>query len=277
MEPVWNHMLTVDYERTRPTASLLEWDLYTRSLMSWPATLMGDPRPYGRRRRPGIVDIDETDHNELVGRWHIQLHDPEYTGSFLRTTTQWHRDTRAHLDRLDHALDNGDASAARDHLALATAAFLKVMTTHIVNWLLPEDDWSSLLHRLLGDVADACMLALMTPSGTGYLLRGHLNSLDPDQRKGRNNNRARVTETRAQASATQRTWAAAAVLAAAGDHASVTRVDLIAQTLVWAADSEENRAILRSRYLSAVQRWAALAHHKPTALTTTDFHPEGPQ
>ncbi len=275
MEPVWNHMLTVDYERTRPTASPLEWDLYTRSLMNWPTILMGDPRPYGRLRRQGIVDIDETDHHELVRRWHIQLHDPDYTESFLRTTTQWHHDTSTHLARLEHILDNGDTSAARVHLGAATAVFLNVMATHIVNWLLPEDDWAALLHRLLGDVADACMLTLMTPSGTGHLLRGHLGTLSATRPAESNDEQASVITSRAQASVTHRTWTAAALLAAAGDHATVIQVDLIAQTLVWAADSEENRAILRSRYLAAVQRWAALAHQDPSALTTTDFHPEG--
>lgn len=43
----------------------------------------------------------------------------------------------------------------------------------------------------------------------------------------------------------------------------------------WAATSEESRAILRTRYLAAAHRWAELADHRDTTLTTRDFHPEG--
>lgn len=57
MDIAWNGILTCDYERTRPQASPLERELYTRSLITWPAVFLGDSCPYGSERRPGIVDV----------------------------------------------------------------------------------------------------------------------------------------------------------------------------------------------------------------------------
>lgn len=37
MDIAWNGILTCDYERSRPQASPLERELYTRSLITWPA------------------------------------------------------------------------------------------------------------------------------------------------------------------------------------------------------------------------------------------------
>ncbi|TWV34736.1 hypothetical protein FRZ03_28130 [Streptomyces misionensis] len=49
------------------------------------------------------------------------------------------------------------------------------MSTHIVNWLLPEPQWESLLTRLFGgqERARACLLALSIPAETGHLLAAH--------------------------------------------------------------------------------------------------------
>jgi hypothetical protein len=43
----------------------------------------------------------------------------------------------------------------------ATAGVLRVMSTHIVNWLLPEGHWEKFLAEILGDLssARACMSA----------------------------------------------------------------------------------------------------------------------
>lgn len=275
MEPVWNHMLTCDYERTRPTANLLEWDLYTRSLRAWPCALMNVPTPYGRLRRPGVVDIDEGDHQRLVTQWHAQLRDPHYVAGFIARTTQWHRDTEHALDRVDQAIDRGDGAAAHQHLEAATAVFLDVMSTHIVNWLLPEDDWNTHLAHLFADTRPTadCLLALLTPSTTGHLLAGHLEHT-PDAPNTTQPPSA-ITDTRQQADTARQAWEAAAMLAAAGNDDAVIQVRLTAALCAWAATSEENRAILRSRYLAAAHRWAELSGHDVTALTTRDFHPGG--
>jgi hypothetical protein len=88
MEPVWRGLLTCDYEHTRPHATRLEWDIYTTSLTAWPETLMGEPTPYGRLRRPGIIDIPEPDHHRLLTRWHALLADPGYVTDLARRTGQ---------------------------------------------------------------------------------------------------------------------------------------------------------------------------------------------
>ncbi|MEU9891080.1 hypothetical protein [Sphaerisporangium sp. NPDC051011] len=106
MEPVWNGLLTCDYERTRPEATPLEWDVYTTSLITWPRVLMDDPRPYGRLRRPGIVDIDQSDHEHLTSLWHARLADPEFVRELI-AQTRHDRDT-AH-DALDACSSGGDS------------------------------------------------------------------------------------------------------------------------------------------------------------------------
>jgi hypothetical protein len=268
MEPVWNHMLTCDYERTRPTASLLEWDLYTRSLLAWPSTLMNVPEPYGRLRRPGIVDIDEDDHHRLLTQWHTLLRHDDYVADLIARTTAWHCATEPALERAEQALNQADRDHAYQHLGQATRVFLDVMSTHIVNWLLPEDDWSAHLATLFGDAARAaeCLLALMTPSTTGHLLAGHIEQMTTQPS---------ATRTRERAGTTRDAWKAAALLAAAGTDDTVTQTRLIAALCAWAATSEESRAVLRARYLDAARRWASLANRDLTALTTRDFHSGG--
>ncbi|MFJ9446424.1 hypothetical protein ACIRRH_31875 [Kitasatospora sp. NPDC101235] len=178
MEPVWNGQLTCDYEHTRPGSTPLELDLYTTSLTRWPGVFMDDPRPYGRLRRPGIVDIGESDHLALTGRWHQLLADPAYARAMVTAAEQRHRLADTTLLALEHQLEAG--AAAEQQLAAATAAFLGVMSAHVVNWLLPDDDWQHLLAGLLGGDANgrACRLALNTPDDTGHLLDAHLVLLD---------------------------------------------------------------------------------------------------
>jgi len=277
MEPVWNHMLTCDYERTRPTASPLEWDLYTRSLLAWPATLMNVPEPYGRLRRPGIVDIDEDDHHRLLTQWHTLLRHDDYVPDLIARTTAWHRATEHTLERAEQALNHADRDHAYQHLGQATRVFLDVMSTHIVNWLLPEDDWNAHLATLFGDAQRAanCLLALMTPSTTGHLLTGHLQQMKTTATSHNTTTQPSATQTRERAGTTRDAWEAAALLAAAGTDDTVTQIRLIAALCAWAATSEESRAVLRARYLDATRRWASLANRDITALTTRDLHPKG--
>ncbi|MFF0413446.1 hypothetical protein ACFYUY_23790 [Kitasatospora sp. NPDC004745] len=178
MEEVWKGLLICDYEHTRPGSTALELDLYTTSLTRWPLVFMDDSRPYGRLRRAGIVDIPEPDHLALTGRWHHLLADPAYATAMVTAAEQRHQRADAALLALEDQLDDGEP--AERQLAAATEAFLGVMSAHIVNWLLPEDQWQDLLADLLGSDADgrACRLALNTPDATGHLLDAHLVLLD---------------------------------------------------------------------------------------------------
>ncbi|GAA4981488.1 hypothetical protein [Kitasatospora paranensis] len=178
MDEVWKGLLTCDYEHTRPGSTTLELDLYTTSLTRWPQVFMDDPRPYGRLRRAGIVDIPESDHLALTDRWHHLLADPTYATAMVTAAEQRHQHADAALLALEHQLDHGEA--AEHQLAAATEAFLGVMSAHIVNWLLPDEQWQELLAGLLGSDADgrACRLALNTPDATGHLLDAHLVLLD---------------------------------------------------------------------------------------------------
>jgi hypothetical protein len=172
MEPVWRGLLTCDYEHTRPAATRLEWDLYTTSLTRWPHTLMDEPSPYGRLRRPGIVDIPEADHNRLLTRWHQLLGDPDYVTDLDRRSTTWAVAVSAALTEATRQPRAARGAATHAALADATRNLLALNATHIVNWLLPEQPWEDLLTTLFGSVdkARACVFALMTPTSPGHLL-----------------------------------------------------------------------------------------------------------
>jgi hypothetical protein len=121
MDLAWNGILTCDYERTRPLASRLELDLYTRSLIAWPQVMLTDPSPYGRLRRPGIVDISEPDHRKLTAAWHRKLSDPAYVRNLIQQATH-DRDTASlRLGSLDRALAAGDPASCRAAAEAATA------------------------------------------------------------------------------------------------------------------------------------------------------------
>lgn len=272
MEPVWNGMLTCDYEHTRPEGTLLEWDLYTRSLINWPRVLMDDPTPYGRLRRPGIVDIAESDHLRLTRAWHARLADPAGADDLIRRARRnQHRTTNA-LDDYDTALCRDDLACSKRALAEVTQAFLHVMSTHIVNWLLPEEHWEAFLTELFGNRAQAleCLSALMVPAHAGHILAAHT------QRQGASDGAAAksatfITDRRAQAMARRETWETAAILAAAGNDQAVDEVRALARLLGWASDSEERRKELRDRYLAAAHRWCTTTQADPTRITTTDL------
>ncbi|MET9064436.1 hypothetical protein [Streptosporangium sandarakinum] len=265
MDEVWNGIRTVDYEHSRPDATLLEWELYTRSLIAWPQTLMNEATPYGRLRRPGIVDISEPIHQHLAGTWHTRLADPEYAAELITRTAAARARTAAALSALDAALDDAHPIAASAALADATTHLLTVMSAHIVNWLLPEPVWERLLTGLLGSQASAlaCGSALMTPTDPGRLLNAHLTPA------------AAVPAARQRALEYAASWSAAVVLAAAGDPHRLTEAQLVITLSRWAADSEERRAELRDHYLAAVTRWAALTGVDAAQLTVTDLITSG--
>jgi hypothetical protein len=175
MDTLWRRLVVQDYEISRPASTRLEFDLYTTSLIAWPAVWMNDPTPYGVLRRPGIVDIDQTVHEKLVEQLAAHLADPARAqGVVARAVGDRGRATAA-LARAERALTDGATAKAGAALSDATAAFLRVMSTHIVNWLLPEAQWESFLARLFNDEgrARACMLALSTPAEVGHLLAAH--------------------------------------------------------------------------------------------------------
>ena len=182
MEPAWHGLLTCDYEHTRPDATRLEWDLYTTSLITWPHTLMAEPSPYGRLRRPGIVDIPEQDHHRLLSHWHALLADPGYVADLAARTTGWTTALARALNTTTHTHPAGirnDSQPGTPALPDATTCLVALNTTHIVNWLLPEQQWEHTLTGLFGDLhqARACLLGLMTPTAPGHLLDAYAHVL----------------------------------------------------------------------------------------------------
>lgn len=265
MEPVWNGMLTCDYERTRPAATPLGWDLYTTSLITWPAVLMDEPAPYGRLRRPGIVDIDLADHQWLTGLWHARLADPDLVTDLI-TRTRHDRAAATHaLDECDTSHASGNATAFTTAMAAATAAILRVSSTHIVNWLLPEQHWEILLTHLLGTRTQAltCLSALQLPDEPGHILAAHTRHTPKESSQV-------VLSSRTRAQRSRDAWRLAA-LAAAGDQPVLAEVRALPAVLGWAAGSEERRNELRARFLALIAAWCETTGHDPSQITTTDL------
>ncbi|OHV27516.1 MULTISPECIES: hypothetical protein [Pseudofrankia] len=260
MEPVWNGMLTCDYERTRPQATPFEWDLYTRSLTRWPLILMNDPESYGRLRRSGIVDIPELVHHTITGRWHARLRNLDYVADLISRTVADRRAVALVLDACDAARRENDLAGLTAALATATTAFLRVNATHVVNWLLPEDRWERLLIDLLGSRESAltCLSALQLPTEPGHILATATAETD-------------VLARRASAAARREAWTAAALVAAAGNDPTLTEVRALAAVLGWAADSEERRKELRERLLATARAWCEVTNANPDRITIEDL------
>lgn len=272
MEPVWNGLLTCDYERTRPDASLLEWDMYTRSLISWPMVLMGEPASYGRLRRPGIVDIRQDEHEYLTGLWHARLSDPGLVAELITRTGQDRACTSAALDACDYAFSSGNIRALNTAAAASTAVFLRVNSTHIVNWLLPQQYWEALLTCLLGTRTQAltCLSALQLPASPSHILAAY-DRASPAGDQGSQ----LAASSRILARQRREAWHLAALLAA-GDQPARTEIRALAAVLGWAANSEERRSELRARYLATAAKWCAVTGHDLAQITTTDLLGETP-
>lgn len=247
MAAAWNGMLTCDYEHDRPGASLVELELYTRSLIAWPAVIIQVPEPYGTLRRPGIVDIPEEDHRRLTGLLRDQLASPARARDVVARAGAARAAAAA-------ALDVAEARPSPGALRQAAAAVLPVMSAHVVNWLLPENRWETLMAKMLGSrtAARTCIAALSVPEHDGHLLASLKTA---SAASGGNPATARNT------------WLAAALLAAAGDAPSLDAVRAMAITLQWAAESEERRRDLRERFLTAVRAWCARAGLDPATVT----------
>lgn len=266
MELVWNGMLTCDYERTRPEEALLGWDLYTTALIAWPTVLMGEASPYGRLRRPGIVDIDCAEHDRLTGLWHADLANPARVAALIATTEKDRAAASAALDGCGTAAACGNTRAFDAEIAAATAAFLRVTCTHIVNWLLPEQHWEELLTRLLSSQTKAltCLSALQLPDQPGHILAAHARH-SPAPEVGQV-----AVLSRARAGTSRQAWHLAALLAAGNDNER-EEIRALAAVLGWAATSEERRNELRSRYLTAVTTWCRTRGADPDQITTRDL------
>jgi hypothetical protein len=285
MEPVWNGILTCDYERTRPHASHLEWDLYTEALIRWPLILMDDPRPYGQRRRAGIVDIPELTHRDLTSAWHRQLASLDYATTLITRATHDRDLAGTALDRVDDAARRDDVDGLTRALAAATTAFTRVNATHIVNWLLPEDHWERLLTDLFSsrDAALTCLSALQLPAAPGHILATQIqvthqpgdatasdNEVTARQQEQTATTAGLITQ-RTRAARRREAWTTAAILAAAGNYQVVTEIRAMALLLGWAADSEERRKELRERFLTAAHAWCDLTGADPGRITAADL------
>ncbi|MFE2727125.1 hypothetical protein [Kitasatospora sp. NPDC059327] len=179
MHTRWNDTVVQDYELSRPDATPLELDLYTTSLTTWPTVLIGDPATFGTLRRTGIVDIPVPEHERLAAALAAHLAAPARVRALIAAALAREQRSGQALATAEQALDHADAAAASASLADATGAFLKVMSTHIVNWLLPEQRWEDTFTRLLDNrhAARECLLALATPDDTGHLLDAHQGAL----------------------------------------------------------------------------------------------------
>lgn len=262
MEPVWNGLLTSDYEHSRPDASPLYWELATRSHITWPQVLMDEPTPYGVLRRPGIVDIDERDHIQIVTAWHALLTSPDLVDELVSRTAADRAAAADAIATLEQASERADLAACVDALRPATAAVLRVSCTQIVNWLLPEPHWERLLTDLLGtpQKARTCLLAMQLPDQPGMILASAATSTERD---------------RVQAASRRDAWRLAAELSAglrAGKDSPLMReVTAMATVLRWAATCEERRHELRARYLRQVAAWCAAIGADEQAITIDDL------
>ena len=248
MTAAWNGTLTCDYGQDKNGASRVELDLYSSSLIAWPSVILQVLEPYGALRRPGIVDVPEADHCRLTVLLRDRLAAPVQAHAIAARAEAARAAAAAALD----AAESRPSSAAA--LRQAATAVLPVMSAHIVNWLLPDEHWETIMTKMLGSrgAARACIAAMSVPEHDGHLLT-RMKATSPAGTNTPDTSRA--------------AWLGAALLAAAGDAPSLDAVRAMAIALRWAAESEERRRELRERFLAATRAWCARAGLDPATVT----------
>ncbi|MFC5183193.1 hypothetical protein [Actinomadura harenae] len=172
MELRWRGVVTADYEMELDHGALVERDLYGRGLRAAPCVLLDDPRPLGRTRRPGVVDIDVEVYETFCERVRERL--LTLQGAMHAATV--FRDACAQvcsvLEQLERRLADGTPPV---ELAQLPALLDRLMALHTLNWLLPDREAVEHLTVLFGDeqAARRCALAQMVPIVPAHLLDLH--------------------------------------------------------------------------------------------------------
>lgn len=171
METRWRGMVIVDYEIGLPESATLELELYSRGLVRVPEVLLGEPRAWGRERRPGITEVPEQDYDLVSARVADRTLDLDAVAAI-----------RGRAERLMTAVaglledaERQAASAAPMELAPLAEAMLALMALHVVNWMWPTARFEQLAASALGnaDLGHRAVLALQVPAAPAYMLDFH--------------------------------------------------------------------------------------------------------
>ncbi|MGH3833232.1 MAG: hypothetical protein ACRDRS_22825 [Pseudonocardiaceae bacterium] len=191
METRWRGTVIVDYEIGLPDHAVVEWELYSQGLLRVPAVLLGEPRPWGRQRRPGVVDIPEADYDVVSARI-----------ARLTLDLDGVRRLAAQARRLCSAVGGGLASAERQPGAVLGAGLVErvcqVMALHVVNWMWPLEEFERIASVVLGDedAGHRAVLSLLVPTAPAHMLDFHQHVLAAVEQTVTDPARARVVADR---------------------------------------------------------------------------------
>ncbi|MBX7266893.1 hypothetical protein KIF24_13235 [Micromonospora sp. Llam7] len=166
MESRWRDLVILDYEVDFPAASRLELALYSAGAALFPRVLLGEPAPWGRHRRPGVLEIPAVRYDRLLDDFGARCADPSFV---RRLGARLH----ACLDRLARATRRLEPPAPprRGRIVKAVEALAELMAFHVLNWALPLDDIRRWLARLTGSphAARGLLMRLLVPTNPAHL------------------------------------------------------------------------------------------------------------
>lgn len=172
METRWRDLVIVDYEIGLPGRAALEWELYSQGMLRVPTVLLDEPHPFGRQRRPGIIDIPEDEYEAVLARIAQLLLDLDGV-----------RCLAARADRLftivEEQLTIGDRQAGMGFPVDLIEQLCQVMALHVVNWMWPFEEFERIASVVLGDegAGHRAVLSLLVPTAPAHMLSFHQHVL----------------------------------------------------------------------------------------------------
>jgi len=172
VETRWRDLVIVDYEIGLPGRAALEWELYSQGMLRVPTVLLDEPHPFGRQRRPGIIDIPEGEYDVVLARIAQLLLDLDGV-----------RCLASRADRLftmvEEQLAIGDRQAGTGFPVGLIEQLCQLMALHVINWMWPFEEFKRIASAVLGDegAGHRAVLSLLVPTAPAHMLSFHQHVL----------------------------------------------------------------------------------------------------
>lgn len=183
-------MVIVDYEIGLPDHAVAEWELYSQGLLYVPAVLLDDARPWGRQRRPGIVDISEDRYDTMPLRIAERLLDLDAVGVLAERVDRLLGTAAEQVAAVDRKILAGRPASVTS----VVDAVCRVMALHVVNWMWPTERFEDIASTVLGDqvLGHRAVLTLTVPSQPAHMLDFHQHVLTAVERTATDPGQARA-------------------------------------------------------------------------------------
>jgi len=172
LETRWRELIILDYELDFPQNSQLELALYSLGAARFTHVLLGEPQSWGVHRRPGILEIRESEYERALDLFACQVRDLVY----VRSLTSKFMDLRARLELANRPAESDLSKIAGPDNALVVLRHIvdllaDLMAFHVLNWSVPFDALGKYLGDVLGspDRGREWLMAMLVPLTSAHL------------------------------------------------------------------------------------------------------------